>query len=120
MKRKVTFSDETKNQKRFELLYLSIILGAPQNRGIEVIRREARILDLLDSISSVNSDSNVKFGTEPGRIINGGAELLLEVADFELIKSRLEKTEWVAIWSRKVVDTLDWFSSATEVKQDGS
>jgi hypothetical protein len=121
MKRTIEFKDDAKNQKRFELLYGAILVGGAQAQngqrgGIEVLRREARLLDSLDTISVLNPDRTVpKFpNDEPARLVTSGAAMVIAQADFELLKKRLEDTPWLPKVARDVVDTVDWLSAAPE------
>lgn len=122
MKRRLEFKvGDAKNQKRFELLHGAVLLlplPSAGGRGIEVIRREGRILDALESISTVNPDPQApKIMDEPARQVRC-AVLLLEQADFELLKKRVETIDWHPKYSRAVVDVVDWLSAAPEEQAD--
>lgn len=108
----ITFkSGEVKSQKRFELLYGAMLLGGQQpgaRGGIEVLRREARILDALDAISTPES------GNEETRSVVIDSVLSLQQPDFELLKKRLEEAPWLPKIARNVVDAVDWLGTAAE------
>lgn len=123
MKRLISFdgADDKKVQKRFEILYGGLIIGGAQataTRGIEVIRRESRILDALDAVSTVDPDTTSvkKIFDEPVRLVTKGSAMILDQPDFDLLKIRVETTPWGPQVSRHVVDTLDWFTSSPEHK----
>lgn len=121
MKRVLTFESARQDQKRFELLYQAILIGGasaqPGSRGgIEVLRREARLLDALDGISIADPDETKGLAGEPGRLVQAEAELVLEQPDFELLKKRVEETPWLPKAARDVVDVIDWLSAAPEQK----
>jgi len=121
MKRVVTFkTGETKNQHRFEVLYGAIVAGGQtpsRGSGIEVLRKEARILDALDAISdppTSSSQTRPLPNGEPTRAVQNGCELVLAQPEHELLKKRLEEGLWSPRAARDVVDCIDWFSAAPE------
>lgn len=104
--------EDLKSQKRFEILYAALLLGAPKGgRGLEVLRREARILDALDAIST--PDPTAPAGPMPGRKVIAGRPLVLAQPELELLARYLEAVEWTPAASRDVVDAADWLSAAT-------
>ncbi len=107
MKRTITFGDEAKSQQRFELFQAAILNGgaAGQRGGIEILRREAKLLDAFDAISD-------PAGDEKPRRVRDGAQLVLEQADFDVLKKRMEEAPWAPAASRGVIDALDWLSAA--------
>lgn len=118
MVRIVTFNgDQTKNQKRFELLYGALLLGGGTGkpRGIEVMRREAKILDLLDSISRPNPEPTAsKLGDEPARLVAPNSTISFTICEHTLLKERLEAAPWLPRVAREVVDAVDWLANAAE------
>jgi hypothetical protein len=110
--RVVTFEANGRGQRRFEILYAAILLGAPKGaRGLETIRREARVLDALDAISTPADDPAT--GPIPARHVTPDADLVLAQPEFELLARYLDAVEWTPAASRDVVDAADWFSAAT-------
>lgn len=110
--RVVNFDGNGRGQKRFEILYAAILLGAPKGaRGLETVRREARILDALDAISTA-ADAASASGLPPLRHVQPGARLALAQPDFELLGRYLEAVEWTPAASRDVIDAADWWSAA--------
>ena len=119
MKRELVFEGD-KAQKRFELLYGAVILVNAASttqpvRGIEVIRREAKILDYLDSVSLPDPASGTMASGEPARAIIPGSKITFDQPTFDLLKKRVEDCAWVPKIARDVVDLVDWMSSAREV-----
>jgi hypothetical protein len=116
MKRVVSFkADATKNQKRLELCYAAVVLGAPQAaRGIDVIRREARLLDALDAISTPDTEGALMVNGLPKRSPQVDAVLTLDQPDWELLRRYVENTPWSPMAARDVVDVVDWLGAAAE------
>jgi len=122
MKRIVSFkSADPKNQQRFELLYTAILVGgitpARGQGGIEVLRKEGRLLDALDAISDPVEESHARRlpNGDPARCLRGDVtQLVLSQADHELLKKRLEEALWQPRIARDVVDCVDWFTTAAE------
>ena len=82
---------------------------------MEVIRREARILDMLDSVSVENRDpAALKLANGEARSVIPGAMMILEQSDHELVKKRVEGVPWLPVLSRQVVDLVDWLKAAPE------
>lgn len=109
--RVLTFDGNGRGQRRFEIVYAAILLGAPKGaRGLEAIRREARILDALDAISL--GDSVTGSAPVPARIVNPGARLVLAQPELDLVGRYLEAVEWAPVASRDVIDAADWVSAA--------
>jgi hypothetical protein len=110
--RVVTFERNGRGQRRFEILYAALLLGAPKGaRGLETIRREARVLDALDAISA--PVDGAAPGPVPPRSVTPDAELVLAQPDFELLTRYLDAVEWTPAASRDVVDAADWLSAAS-------
>jgi hypothetical protein len=109
--RVLTFDANGRGQRRFEIVYAAILLGAPKGaRGLETIRREARILDALDAIST--ADGAAGPGPIPARQVTPGARLVLAQPECELVGRYLEAVEWAPAASRDVIDAADWVSAA--------
>jgi hypothetical protein len=123
MKRIVTFkAGDQKNQQRFALLYGAILVGAQtQSRGtgIDVLRKEGRVLDALDSVSDQDDSPEARMlpTGERARKVRDGAELVLAQPEHELLKKRVEEGPWTPAVARNVVDCVDWFSAAAEQQE---
>jgi len=112
MTRVVTFDGNGRSQRRFEILYAAILLGAPKGaRGLDTIRREARVLDALDAISTPDDDAPP--APVPARHLTADAELRLAQPEFDLLTRYLDAVEWAPAAARDVVDAADWLSAAT-------
>jgi hypothetical protein len=110
--RVVTFDGNGRGQRRFDILYAAMLLGAPKGtRGLDTIRREARVLDALDAISTP-VDVAAAPGPIPQRHVTPDATLVLAQPEFELLARYLEAVEWAPFASRDVVDAADWLSAA--------
>lgn len=124
MKRVIAFDHETpaRNQKRFDLLTQAVLIGgSPGGQGtrggIEVLRREARLLDGLESVSVHNPDAAQTLPVELQRTVTVDATLVLEQPDFDLLKKRVEETVWLPPAARAAVECFDWLSAAPEAKE---
>jgi hypothetical protein len=104
MKRELSFDGERAEQ-RFQLLLAAVMAGGDGkgDRTPVVIRKEARLLDALESISHMN-------GLET-RQLNPDSTLTVSQEDFELLQQYTEKTPWTPRVSRDVVDLWDWLST---------
>jgi hypothetical protein len=109
MTRILTF-DGDRGSQRFTLLRTALLNGGDGkgDRTVALIRKEARLLDLLDGISEPT-------GTQDDRVLLNHGPQRLEVAqdDFELLQTYAEKTPWTPRVARQAVDLFDWLS-ATE------
>lgn len=123
MKRRLEFSHDDRSQKRFEILYCAVLMGGvtpTQQRvaGIEMIRRESRILNALDGVSL--EDPDVKSPTWPTevrpRVVAPGTSVELVQADWELLRKRVQEALWLPKAARDVMDVDDWLGAATEVQ----
>lgn len=124
MIRVLTFDDSARSQKRFELLYSAILMGGSDGQrkgGIEMIRREARMLDALDAGSVLNDDPKAAPfpSNEPPRLVRPGA-VKLDQPDFDVLLQRVKDTPWLPKFARDVVNTVDWLTAAPEGSGDGT
>lgn len=107
MTRVLNFEGERATQ-RFELLRAALLNGGDGKgeRTALTIRKEARLLDLFDTISTPNGSPDV-------RVLSEGAQLLvIPQEDFELLQLYAEKTPWTPRVARQAVDLWDWLSAA--------
>lgn len=110
--RRLVFDESESDRWMFPLLYSGFLNGgnSPNAKGMEVLRREARILDKLEAIS-------VDEG--PERVLKSGPqEVTLEQPEYELLKRYFENTPWTTAVSRKVVNISDWLS-AIQLEENG-
>lgn len=126
MTRTLTFNVATHNQQRFRLLYEAILLGGQtpsRGSGIDVLRKEAAILDALDAVSDPPAtDAQTLVNGDRARQVRPGEILVLAQHELDLLKKRLEDGPWLPQVARQVVDVVDWCSAAPEhlsVSPDG-
>lgn len=105
-----------KGAKRFELIRIAV-LSAGDGKGErtrETIRKEARLLDALDTVSrelTGTDDPNA-------RVFDMLLELpsiTLKQDDFDLLTKYIDTTPWVPRIARDAVDVQDWLSAAEKV-----
>ena len=101
--------------KRFELIRIAV-LSAGDGKGErtrETIRKEARLLDALDTVSRVVT------GPDPDArqldIVLEFPTITLKQDDFELLSQYVDKTPWVPRVARDAVDVFDWLSASEKV-----
>jgi hypothetical protein len=103
--------DGDRAPRRFELLRIAV-LNAGDGKGErnrERIRKEARVLDALDTVSrdaptAAEKDRRVLF------LEGGTIELAQE--DFELLVGYADSSPWLPSASRDAVDLQDWLSAS--------
>lgn len=111
MKRRLTFIDDARGAYLFKRMYEGMLLGGGQGaRGIDAIRREARILDALDAISDPEDTPR-----GPERTVKPDAVLELDQVDFAVLESHVAKAPWLPVAARQIVDLVDWLSAAEKV-----
>lgn len=100
--------------KRFELLRLSLLQAGDSKgeRTREIIRKEARLLDALDSISALAPTEQDK----EARLLSGEV-ISLKQEDFDLLSQYVDKTPWVPRAARDAVDLYDWLSAAKQIDE---
>jgi hypothetical protein len=104
-------SDE--EREMFPMLYAGFMNGGngPQAKGMEVTRREVRILDKLDAVSEDNEVGD--------RVLKSGShDVVLEQPEFELLKRYFENTPWTTKVARQVVNISDWLA-AIQLEENG-
>lgn len=113
MKRVLTF-EGARAAKRFQLLWTALISGGGGNgdgkdRTPAVIRKEARLQEVFESISNwIDVGPN-----EPDRELKPeGATLTISQEDFDLLQQYTEKTPWMPRVARDVVDLWDFLSAS--------
>ncbi len=114
MTRVLDFTGE-KGPKRFELIRIAV-LSAGDGKGErtrEIIRKEARLLDALDTVSRVVP------GPDPDArqldILLDVVTITLSQDDFLLLEKYVDLCPWVPRVSRDAVDCQTWLSAAEKV-----
>lgn len=112
---RVLLFDGERGAQRFLLLRMALVQAGDGKgeRTAPVIRKEARLLDLLDGISEVSS-APAQPGQDPERVLLNHGPHTLDVAqdDFLLLQEYAEKTPWTPRAARQAVDLWDWLSAA--------
>jgi hypothetical protein len=111
--RRLTFDDGDDGAKRFVLLHRGFLLGGnkPGGKNMEIVRREARVLDKFDAVSRAVDGSD-------GREFAAGA-LVLEEPEYEMVKRYFEGTDWVTGISREIVNISDWLAAIPQEDSGG-
>lgn len=113
MTRTLIFDGE-RGGERFGLLRLAVFSAGDGkgDRARATIRKEARILDALDSISEaapLKDDPDYRLLTT-----SRGDRVTLSQEDFELVERYVDTAAWTPRSARAAVDLQDWLS-ATKV-----
>jgi hypothetical protein len=106
---RVLVFDGPKAAKRFEMLRLAVVNGGDGkgDRSPVTIRKEARLMDTLDSVSQNGGpDPDVR------RLLAEDLMAIFAQEDFELLQQYAEKTPWTPRASRDAVDLWDWLSAS--------
>lgn len=101
--------DGPKASVRFELLRAALLAGGDGkgDRSAGTIRREARMLSLLDDVSeAVNGDQDTRV------LMEGEHTVQLSAEDFTLLSEYADKCPWTPRASRAAVDLWDWLAAA--------
>ncbi len=116
MERVIRF-DGPKAARRFELVRVAVTQAGDGKgeRARERIRREARILDALDTISAPKDAAQ----PDGDRVLGESVPytLTLDQADHKLVEDYLNSTPWLPRTSRDAVDAQDWWESAEKVEK---
>jgi hypothetical protein len=106
----------TKGAKRFELLHLAL-LSAGDGKGErtrETLRKEARLLDALDTVSRPMKDAPDPAARQLDILLETPTVTLAQ-DDFDLLSTYVDKTPWVPRAARDACDVFDWLSAAAKV-----
>lgn len=116
--RKIVIADTPEDRETFSLLYQGFVTGGnmpQQSKGMEVTRREARVLDKLEAVSDetggeacVSCGTRIAIKREPKA---GTQTIALEQPEFDLLKKYFEATPWTVRMSQRVVNISDWLAS---------
>lgn len=114
---RVLVFDGANGPRRFELCRVAV-LAAGNGKGErtrDTVRREARLLDALDTVSVPKPDADEK--APDGRVLNPDCiQLTLAQDDFTLLEKYLDETPWLPLAARAAVDVQDWLSAAAKVE----
>lgn len=110
--RRLKFDDDAEGRERYKLLYQGFLNGgnSAQSKGMDVLRREAEILDKFQNAGTLPPTDGEP--NEMERELNpSGAAFDVDNAEYELLKRYFEKTPWVTRLAIKVVNIADWLSA---------
>jgi hypothetical protein len=110
--------DGPKAAARFARLYEAVIIGGMlpnQKRGIEIYRREAKILDALDTVSEAVDGKPIAMNAPSRALHTNGGTVSLDVGDLNLLLDRLKLEDvWHSAVSRELVDAVDWLTTVRD------
>ena len=114
MTRTVVF-DGDRAAKRFELVRTAILNAGDgkAERSRERIRKEARVLDMLDEISEPAIPPKME-GDRQLRI--GQHTLTLKQDDHKMVEEYLNLTPWLPRTAQAATDTQDWWETAEKIE----
>ena len=116
MKKTIEFSGDT-GVKHFEFLWQAICLGPLQSgnekRSMETMRREAKIIGLLEGIS--NEEAHTIASGDHARKLCGDTSVVLEQADIDMLKKCIEAIPWKPSFTPAMTLCYDWLSSAKDL-----
>ncbi len=115
----ITFDGE-KAGKRFSMVRNAVLMSGhgKDARTRERIRKEARVLDALDSIS-VPKDPAAPDGDRDLQQFTGAPPALtLSEDDYKLVEDYLNTTPWLSHAARAAVDTQDWWMAAEKAPEE--
>jgi len=117
----VEFSDTEESREHFALIYQGFLSGGngPGAKPMDVIRREATILDKMEAISYEEMDQESNQPTGKRLLHPGEQRLSLSQPEYELLKRYFENTPWTTKVSRKVVEISDWLSAIPLGEESG-
>lgn len=125
MKRVLVFDSEEIDKQRFQFVYQAFLIGGIQERKPRaLVKQEATILRALRSVSekveaTEEATRHVPMGAEPRTLRSDGGRVVLDQADYELLKRYVENEQigwrpWVA---EEVQDMQDFVGAAPEVSE---
>ena len=122
--RRLVFDDTKEGRERYTLLWQGFLTGgnSAQTKGIEVVRREAKILDKFAAHGTIPPDvvSAADGSDELARSMNPGDQTIdLEQPEYEMLKRYFESTPWVTRMSVRVRNVSDWLNSIQLEDHDG-
>lgn len=105
------------NSEDFSLIYQGFIIGgnSQKTKTMQSTRREAKILDKLDSISVIVSPENrYPTGDVIRELVSNKAKLTLTTEEHELLTIYFEAVPWATRISREAVRLADLINNAEE------
>jgi hypothetical protein len=100
----VKFTNNAQDKIRFQRIYQSMVLAQIKgDRTLEIMRREASILDKLEEISSEVAGE---------RLVVPEATLTLTVPEHTLLLSYIPLVPWTVSASKSVLDAADFLEAA--------
>jgi len=129
-------STDERSAKRFQMIRTAILIAGDRKgtRDRETIRKEARLLDALDTISEPDTHGpgptcpacGAQLGAvaaaadgggegEPPRRLNGGGRLELRAEDHALLTKYLDTAPWLPAAARAARDVQDFADGAEKL-----
>lgn len=117
MKRELVFGTDDRDARRFGLLRTALLQAGDGKgpRGIEVIRKEARLLDALDAVSVPDP---VDGDPDHRKLRPEASSVQIDQPDFALLADYVAKVIWFPKVARDVVDLVDWLETAPKKSRD--
>ena len=120
MQRELIF-EGNRAAKRFEFCLTAVLSGGngKEERSRIILRKEARLLDAFDSISTeiVNQENSIAGQGTATRVLSGLSNtVILQQEDFDLLIHYVDITPWVSRVAREAVDVMDWLSAARKIE----
>jgi hypothetical protein len=116
------FADTEEGRERLSMLYFGFVSGGNQPgtpKGMEVIRREARILDKFAEISESSVTKQIDRPDTYEQVMHPGPQkFALEEVEYELLRKYFERAGWNVSAARKVVDISEWMSSIPQTEEE--
>ena len=124
MVRVLKFDDYERGKRRFALMQQAVLLAMPTQtaergfRSVDVIRREAGLLNALDRISVPDESIKDNPAGVPARVLRKDVkELELSQPEYDLLRERVDpmRMPWSTSSARDVVSMIDWIDGAERV-----
>lgn len=102
--------------KIFQMLFDGFIIGGAliKEKGINVIRREASLLDKLESISKeCECGRRLVTGEAARELLDNNNKFIIDLSldEFNILQNYFEAVPWKSSLSRDVVKISDWLDS---------
>jgi hypothetical protein len=118
--RVLKFAGTEQDKDMFRMLYQGFLLGAPEGglKGIGPHRTALKLMDRLDAASQpvMGEDGKVeKYVTgDDLRDLDGEQTIVLDDAEYEMLKKHFNNVPWRVSVSRTVVATMDFLEAAPD------
>jgi hypothetical protein len=111
---RVLVFDGVKAAKRFELCRIAVLAGGDGKgeRTRDVIRKEARLLDALDAVSTPAPTPE----DPAARAVVIPQTVSISQDDYQLLEKYLDTCPWLPRTARDAVDVQDWISAAEKIE----